>query len=1030
MGCYLTIKSSPSGAKAYIGGSYKGKTPVENIYLMEGSHNIRVEKSGYISYQNLNYKISSKELSKTLSVDLSKEGEEEGTLQIESIPSGAKIYIDGKNTGEKTKETFTKSPGNYDIKLKLDGYEDESFTERVREGEETATKIRLTPIPGKPITQISVNSKPDGADVYIDGEYSGKTPISTDVLPGNRNVEVRLTGYDTITETLAVSEGEIVLRYYNPYKIVVEKTWWERFKAWSDTFKSPSAPKEEDYASRWEYLKASMTWSEGIEGVERLPLIGDLLEMEDTATEKMGFTIPDWLKEVELFLIFGPFMTVGATGVIDTLTETNAAKLSATVGTPRTIAAITKMIKLHPEQAAKYLSKFPQPVREAVISGLYESPEGRIAIVTMSKMGYFKMLGPWWTSNIAPFTAKDLLKPKTIIWGMAGILGIISTAYGIAFGTEWFAKEGLIEQFSIPLSDRMRDWRFEKDPEIKKRIDQDIINLEAAIPKAESLIKSVAWLWPFTKDAWYAYVEGAYFELEQFKAELKAAIAPELPEEIVTYVRDIIDGDTIDVSTTIEGSLEKLPQYKNTGHARVRMVGLDTPEMSGKKGDVHDDEGNLINVGGEWADAAKENLYILDDKKVTLYIDPESAIDPFGRILAVVKYQGEDINLKQIKQGLGSAYFREDFETNKYADENLYKEETLKAKDDGTGMWKMVAMADFKINITSEPSNAKLFLDEVALHHNTPSDEIELEDVMDLFTEGEHTLRAEKSGMVVEKVINITIGDNGTIHLILETIGLPPTEPPVTPPPTEPPVTPPAEGEIIFTITSTPKNAKLYLDEVALHHNTPSDEIECKDVINLFTEGIHKIRATKGGYAAEETFSLIKGTRKIIDLTLGGMVTPTVTPPVTPPVTPIDDQSVLIKNLYDQITALNSTIENLNVTIANLQGQTPPPVTPPEPPTPPITEGRFEQSWTPGELPKDDKSKAITTSMRYDINNDGIYSNFNFDYRGSSTAAYGTKIGETEEGWDIFLYKDRLYVYTGLIAKGFKVYYRYKRSLG
>jgi len=100
------------------------------------------------------------------------------------------------------------------------------------------------------------------------------------------------------------------------------------------------------------------------------------------------------------------------------------------------------------------------------------------------------------------------------------------------------------------------------------------------------------------------------------------------------------------VSTTIEGSLEKLPQYKNTGHARVRMVGLDTPEMSGKKGDVHDDEGNLINVGGEWADAAKENLYILDDKKVTLYIDPESAIDPFGRILAVVKYQGEDINTK------------------------------------------------------------------------------------------------------------------------------------------------------------------------------------------------------------------------------------------------------------------------------------------------------------------------------------------------------------------------------------------------
>ncbi|MBA7588740.1 hypothetical protein ES708_30808 [subsurface metagenome] len=72
-----------------------------------------------------------------------------------------------------------------------------------------------------------------------------------------------------------------------------------------------------------------------------------------------------------------------------------------------------------------------------------------------------------------------------------------------------------------------------------------------------------------------------------------------------------------------------------------------------------------------------------------------------------------------------------------------------------------------KIRITSIPTNARLFLDDIALHHNTPSDEIELSDMLHLFTLGDHVLSAEKGGLSAMEDIEIVPGDNGLIHLVL-----------------------------------------------------------------------------------------------------------------------------------------------------------------------------------------------------------------------------------------------------------------------
>ena len=366
-------------------------------------------------------------------------------------------------------------------------------------------------------------------------------------------------------------------------------------------------------------------------------------------------------------------------------------------------------------------------------------------------------------------------KPKTIIFGLTGILGAIGSAYGIAFGTEWFAKEGLWELYDFPLGDRMRDYRFEPTAEKAARIQKDIDKLTEVMPKAKSLVENVAWLWPFTKEAWLTWADGIEFELEQRKEEFAKIIVPELielPEEVEVMVRDVIDGDTIDVNLkgTDQGIEWTLPEYKETTHARIRVVGIDAPEKS-PKGDIICSDVEIISVEKEWADNSTDKLKSLRDKKVILEIDPGNAMDAYGRILAVVRRNGEDIGLNQIKEGLACRRF---YETNVKVDEDLYKKETLKAKEEGVGMWKGLEDIEkeedkIKIKIKTTPKNARLFLDDVSLHHNSPSDEVELSDVIHLFTPGPHLLSAEKGGLSAMKDIEIVKGDNGEIELILET---------------------------------------------------------------------------------------------------------------------------------------------------------------------------------------------------------------------------------------------------------------------
>jgi hypothetical protein len=87
---------------------------------------------------------------------------------------------------------------------------------------------------------------------------------------------------------------------------------------------------------------------------------------------------------------------------------------------------------------------------------------------------------------------------------------------------------------------------------------------------------------------------------------------------------------------------------------------------------------------------------------------------------------------------------------------------------------------EFKINILSTPSRAKLYIDGIYTHHLTPTDESELRRGphygIELFTAGEHTIEVRKGGKAATKKVTFNKGYNEPIYLTLEVVGLPRTK--------------------------------------------------------------------------------------------------------------------------------------------------------------------------------------------------------------------------------------------------------------
>jgi len=115
-------------------------------------------------------------------------------LAVDSSPEGASVFVDDQFAGVTPVTVPGLAAGGHLVRLEKRGFA--GWRGRVDvAGPQAHIAAELVPAA---VGRIVVSSEPTGADVYLNGEWRGKTPLTIDHLAQGRHaVQVVLDGYDT-----------------------------------------------------------------------------------------------------------------------------------------------------------------------------------------------------------------------------------------------------------------------------------------------------------------------------------------------------------------------------------------------------------------------------------------------------------------------------------------------------------------------------------------------------------------------------------------------------------------------------------------------------------------------------------------------------------------------------------------------------------------------------------------------------------------------------------------------------------------
>lgn len=133
-----------------------------------------------------------------------------GSIFVNSIPSGFKIYLDGRFTGRYTPDTIPFiETALHEVGLRRDLWKDTSVVVEASEGNPPSVEINLL-LNQSMYGSISFNSSPQGAEVYLnDSSLNVITPaIVSGLLPGRYKVRFILPEHRANEAVVAVSSSQ------------------------------------------------------------------------------------------------------------------------------------------------------------------------------------------------------------------------------------------------------------------------------------------------------------------------------------------------------------------------------------------------------------------------------------------------------------------------------------------------------------------------------------------------------------------------------------------------------------------------------------------------------------------------------------------------------------------------------------------------------------------------------------------------------------------------------------------------------
>jgi hypothetical protein len=181
-------------------------TPCSFNNLTPDRYSLEVRKDGYQSIQTALQVKQGGVADQKLSLESLAKG-----LFIASDPPGADVFINGAKQSGQTPVTLPLAAGEYNLVLRLQGYDPYVGGVQVKENVQTQLRTKLTERSLTHIAWAQVSSDPPGAEIIVDGTSSGRfTPARIEVSAGTHTVILKLNGYRPVKRTVSASEGGTV----------------------------------------------------------------------------------------------------------------------------------------------------------------------------------------------------------------------------------------------------------------------------------------------------------------------------------------------------------------------------------------------------------------------------------------------------------------------------------------------------------------------------------------------------------------------------------------------------------------------------------------------------------------------------------------------------------------------------------------------------------------------------------------------------------------------------------------------------
>ena len=190
-----------SGARVLLDGVDLGLSPLQDVEVPPGTYNLQVQQQRYLDFTTT-IDVAGRLQPQAHDVTLSPAW---ANVSFTTVPAGADIIANGDVLGV-TPAQIELLQGAYEITLKRSGYKAWQDDLQVSAGADiNLADVTLEAADGL----VFIRSVPGNANVTINGEFRGQTPLEVSLPPGQAH-DVRLfrTGFNTASRTIRTTAEE------------------------------------------------------------------------------------------------------------------------------------------------------------------------------------------------------------------------------------------------------------------------------------------------------------------------------------------------------------------------------------------------------------------------------------------------------------------------------------------------------------------------------------------------------------------------------------------------------------------------------------------------------------------------------------------------------------------------------------------------------------------------------------------------------------------------------------------------------